>query len=579
MKTFRQIIAKAAVPYWRFFVLFVLLGAGAALFDVLVTRVTGDLSNAATSMDTGALGAILLTMAGLTGVKIVCAALNVYLSNNMEGHVETRLRSGFARHFAHISFQDLTARPTGDVLSLYTNDLPRSGALLTGELLNVISSALVLVASAVFMFGTHWLYTLIFFLSFPLLTFVQVAVSKPIASLVAESSRRRGVFNGVVNDCLQNTSLVLGYGLEDAMEQRYLGAYEAYFQMDKKRIHVLLRLTVAGILSSFAPVIFLCLAGALAVVRQTLNIGEFLVLFLLGINANEGLMMLSQNLSSIREQQASAQRVLEATAQPHEKLSRASVLQEGGMGEYALELDDVSFSYDGETPAVKNVSLRIPRGARVAFVGKSGCGKSTLAKLMLGLYAPEKGNIRWLGNDALETQDARKAIAYVPQDSFLFPGTVAENLRCGLAPKDDENRLWAALEGAELSGFIKARDGGLAGIVDEGGENLSGGQRQRLAIARALYRGAPILLLDEGTSALDPATEDAVLKRLAQTAREQTVVMIAHRLAAVAASDTVYLMENGEIIETGSYRDLMRPGTRFYELYIQQQQEDGSHEE
>ncbi len=579
MKTFRQIIAKAAVPYWRFFVLFVLLGAGAALFDVLVTRVTGDLSNAATSMDTGALGAILLTMAGLTGVKIVCAALNVYLSSNMEGRVETRLRSGFARHFAHISFQDLTARPTGDVLSLYTNDLPRSGALLTGELLNVVSSALVLVASAVFMFGTHWLYTLIFFLSFPLLTFVQVAVSKPIASLVAESSRRRGVFNGVVNDCLQNTSLVLGYGLEDAMEQRYLGAYEAYFQMDKKRIHVLLRLTVAGILSSFAPVIFLCLAGALAVVRQTLNIGEFLVLFLLGINANEGLMMLSQNLSSIREQQASAQRVLEAAAQPHEKLSRASVLQEGGMGEYALELDDVSFSYDGETPAVKNVSLRIPRGARVAFVGKSGCGKSTLAKLMLGLYAPEKGNIRWLGNDALETQDARKAIAYVPQDSFLFPGTVAENLRCGLAPQDDENRLWAALEGAELSGFIKARDGGLAGIVDEGGENLSGGQRQRLAIARALYRGAPILLLDEGTSALDPATEDAVLKRLAQTAKEQTVIMVAHRLAAVAASDTVYLMENGEIIEAGSYGDLMRPGTRFYELYIQQQQEDGSHEE
>lgn len=573
MKTLRQLIGQIKLRYFGFLIVYILLACGLSISDVLITRTTGSISDAAISSSTEALLSILLWMGAFTAAKLIFDALNTWLSGRMKGRADYTLRDYFARHMTRIGLKTLQGKASGDILALYTSDLSHAVALITQDLLEIVSSATLLIASAVFMARINPWITLVFFLCFPILTLMQVKISEPIAPLVQNCSEQRGVFNGVVNDCLQNTALVMSYGLQEDMESRYLAAYVGYERAWRKRSLVFIILVVAGMLMSFLPIIFVAVSASLQVIGGAMTIGTFIVYFALSNSANEGLQMLSQRMSNLQTQLASTRRVLGAVSDEAEPSKGQVVLAQPAAGDAAVQLTDICFSYIENQPVLNDVCLTIPVDARVAFVGESGCGKSTLAKLILGLYAPDEGAINWLSNPNIEPRDARQCVAYVPQDSYLFAQSIAENIRCGAADRGTD-ALWEALRMAGLESFVRGLPGQLDAQIEENGDNLSGGQRQRLALARALYRQAPILLLDEATSALDPATEQSVLDRLKSADRQQTVLMVAHRLAAVAFCDMIYLMEKGRIVECGDYQTLMQPDTKFHALYERQQKEE-----
>ncbi|WP_354433749.1 ABC transporter ATP-binding protein [Martelella mangrovi] len=243
-----------------------------------------------------------------------------------------------------------------------------------------------------------------------------------------------------------------------------------------------------------------------------------------------------------------------------------------------IVFDNVGFSYDPSKPLFKNLNLAFPSGKTTALVGASGGGKSTIINLVMRMFDPDEGVITVNGLDLREVsfESLRAHMSYVGQDTFLFNGTVRENLRLGRQGATDEEIVEAA-KAAHAHDFILNMNEGYDSLVGENGGNLSGGQKQRLAIARAMLRNADILILDEATSALDSYAESLVQDALARLTKDRTTIVIAHRLATITSADNIVVLENGAILEQGPQRELLNhdgPYRRLYELQILPQLEE-----
>ncbi|MCL4136571.1 UNVERIFIED_CONTAM: hypothetical protein GTU68_030337 [Idotea baltica] len=236
-----------------------------------------------------------------------------------------------------------------------------------------------------------------------------------------------------------------------------------------------------------------------------------------------------------------------------------------------LKFENVDFAYEGsdDSPVLTNISFDIQPGKRIALVGPSGSGKSTLTALILRFYKPQSGSITLDGHDISDVvlKDLRNQVALVSQDTTLFDDTIGRNIMYGMLDQYDEARLQSAIEAAHVDEFIDELPEGLDTLVGEQGVRLSGGQRQRIAIARAIYKNAPILILDEATSALDNKSERYVQDALETLMQGRTSLVIAHRLSTIESADEIVVLDQGEIVEQGPHRKLLKKGGMYTELH------------
>jgi ATP-binding cassette subfamily B protein len=234
----------------------------------------------------------------------------------------------------------------------------------------------------------------------------------------------------------------------------------------------------------------------------------------------------------------------------------------------AVEFQNVTFAYYQRPPVIKHLSLEIPAGNTIAIVGSTGSGKSTLVKLLLRFYEPQHGKITLDGVNlqSLNLRDLRRCIGLVSQDVFLFHGTVAENIAYGTFDASQYDIIIAA-KVAEADDFIMRLPQGYETIVGERGQKLSGGQKQRIAIARAVLKNPPILILDEATSAVDNETEAAIQRSLERITVNRTTIAIAHRLSTIRNADCIYVMEHGEIVESGTHEQLLEKNGVYSSLW------------
>jgi ATP-binding cassette subfamily B protein len=328
--------------------------------------------------------------------------------------------------------------------------------------------------------------------------------------------------------------------------------------------------------AAFIPIIRMAILGGFL---ATLVVGGKLALSgALGVGSFSVLVFLTQRLlwplTGLAETVDMYQRAMASTARVLDLLEAPVALSHGGKplpragikGE--LRFEKVSFSYPGRAPALRDVEVVIPAGTTAAFVGSTGSGKTTLTKLLLRFYDPSSGRITLDGQDirGFEPRELRRAIGFVSQDTFLFHGTAYDNISYG-DPSRDGVAVENAAKAAEAHGFLSALPQGYRTMVGERGQKLSGGQRQRLAIARAVLKDPPILVLDEATSAVDNETEAAIQKSLDRIVVGRTTIMVAHRLSTIVKADRIFVLDEGCVIESGTHRELIARAGPYADLW------------
>lgn len=512
--------------------------------------------------DFGPFGPLVIAYVGLTLLNGLIAFGDSYLMASIGERFLVNLRNRFFNHLQSLSLDFFSGRKPGDIVTRLTDDIGSiEGLLLTG-MADALAYSLRLVILTGLLFWLQWQLALIALLVAPLFWIAARLFAHRLKLVARERRRRSGSISAVAHEGLANIALVQAYNRQELIARRFqsenIGSMAA--QLASTRLKALFGPLID--LTELAGILVVVGFGTWALAQGSLTLGGLLV-FLAYLNQlYSPIRHLSSLTTTVYSASASAERIIEFFDQRPmvEERPEAFVVERV---EGRLEFDQVTFGYATDRPpAIVKLSLALAAGEVLAIVGASGAGKSTLGKLVLRFYDPTSGVIRLDGIDLrdLRLHALREQIAVVFQETVLFDGTIRDNIAFG-RPEAEPAAIAAAARTAEADRFIEALPEGYETIVGHQGQLLSGGQRQRLAIARALLRDAPILLLDEPTTGLDGETARQLMGPLVHLMRGRTTIIITHDLALAATASRVAVLQAGHLVEEGPPAELLqRPG-------------------
>ncbi len=474
-------------------------------------------------------------------------------------------------HTRRLGFFDRT--PVGRLVTRVTNDVDAINEMFASGALNAVGDLTRLVAIVVIMLSLDWEMSLIAFAAMPVVAVFVNWTRSRIRDAFREVRSKTARMNAYLNEQISGMAVVQAYAREESSAEEFDDINSAYRNANNRSIVYDASLdAVIEMVSSVCIASVLWYTGVHAL-SQKITFGTlfafvaYIEMFFVPIRD------LSARYTLLQSAMAGAERVFEllenkdedAPAQPES--SKVSALDD----ETAFELDDVSFEYKAGIPILRDVSIHAKKGEKIALVGATGAGKSTIASVLLRLYDVQAGAVRVFGKDvtSMKRGELRRNFAVVPQDVFLFPGTVATNIAAG-DTTPDRTKVVRALERIGALDLFERRDGGLDAPVLERGNNFSAGERQLIAFARALYRDPPILVLDEATANVDSDTEARLQRALDAAMSGRTALIIAHRLSTIRAVDRIVVFHKGRVVEQGTHESLLAAGGLYARLHTLQ---------
>ena len=457
----------------------------------------------------------------------------------------------------------------GELLSRLSADTEVVQALIGSGVSVALRSVVMLIGASAMMVWTAPSLAGLTALVIPAVMLPILVFGRRVQKLSRASQDRLADAAAIANETLNASTAVKAYARENIESTRYSNAILRALATARRRIGMRALLTMAVIVLVFGAITLVLWAGARHVLNGTLDAGVLGQFVLYAVFAAGSVAGLSEVWGDVLRAAGAMERLGELLDERPEIVAPAQPLALPRPVSGALHFDKVSFHYPTrpDTAALHDFTLNVHPGETVALVGPSGAGKSTVFSLLLRFYDPQSGAISIDGVDlrAVTLDDLRGAIALVPQETVIFSGSAADNIRFGREGASDEEVREAA-RAAEAHDFINALNDGYQAEMGERGVRLSGGQRQRIAIARAILRDAPLLLLDEATSALDAQSEAAIQQALARLEQGRTTLVIAHRLATVQRADRIVVLDGGRIVAQGTHESLLAEGGLYAEL-------------
>jgi len=515
----------------------------------------------------------LTVLALLTLIIWVLESVTQYLYSikwrNLSQIVQHKLRVETYDHVQRLDMKTIEKKRTGTLLSILNDDVNQIERFLedgVSKIIQIIVSTVV-IGCIFFIFAPG--IALIAILPIPLIFFGTFFFQGRLAEKFLGVREKAGLLGARLSNNLSSIMTIKSFSNEDVEKSKIEKDSESYRKANEKAIILSSLVTPVIRIAVLASFLFTLVLGGLKTLHGTMEVGIFSILIFLTQRLLWPMRDLAELTVLYQRSMASTKRVLDLLSIPIQIRGGTVVIKpEDVKGNIMFK--DVYFDY-GNLKALKGISLNMPAGKTVGLVGESGSGKSTLIKLLMHFYQPTRGRILLDGQNIedIDIQSLRRSIGFVSQDVFLFHGTIAENVAYGY-PEASHEQIISACKKAEAHEFIMSLENKYDTIVGERGHRLSGGQRQRIAFARAVLTHAPILVLDEATSAVDNETERAIQKSLRNISKDRTTIIIAHRLSTVRHADYIYVIKNGSVIEEGKHNALLKTKGIYKDLWMLQ---------
>ncbi len=518
-------------------------------------------------IDFTALAHVLVLVMTLYAGASLLMWLQSYILNHVVQRTVRKLRADVDAKLMRVPLAYFDRQPHGEVLSRVTNDIDNVAMALQQTLSQILSALLTAAGILVMLVVISPLLALIALVTVPLSVVVTAKVGKRAQQGFIAQWKHVGSLNGQIEEAFTGHAVVKVFGRRAQIEQRFRAKndelFDAGFRAQFISSLIMPTINFVGNLTYIA----IAVVGGLRVAAGAMLLGSVQAFIQYSRQFTQNLSQLAQVANVLQSGVASAERVFELLDEPDQSLDRSEALLPRPLrGEVRFE--GVSFRYKPDVPLIEHLSLAVSPGTTVAIVGPTGAGKTTLVNLLMRFYDLDDGVIRVDGVDiaTVPRSDVRARFGMVLQDTWLFGGTIRDNIKYGNPHATDADVL-AAAKASYVDRFARALPGGYDTVIDEESSNLSVGEKQLITIARAFLADPAILILDEATSSVDTRTEVLVQHAMATLRERRTSFVIAHRLSTIRDADVILVMEHGKIVEQGTHEQLLAAGGAYHALY------------
>ncbi len=535
------------------------------LFNGLVNKISGT-----GGIDFGRIGQILLFTLGLYVCSALFSFIQGFIMTGVSNDVTYSLRKDISQKINRLPLKYYESRTTGEVLSRVTNDVDTLQQSLNQSLTQLITSVTTLIGVLIMMISINGWMTLAALLILPISVGIMGTVMGRSQKYFQGQQKYLGEVNGQIEEIYGGHNVVKVFNKEEDVVSEFEKVNQKLYNTAwKSQFLSGIMMPVMQFVGNLGYVMVAILGGFM-VIRNAIEVGDIQSFFQYIRNFTQPIQQIAQVTNMLQSMAAASERVFEFLEEEEEDQTVPNPVDITEL-KGNVQFDHVKFGYDPEQVIVHDFSADIKDGQKIAIVGPTGAGKTTMVKLLMRFYDVNSGSIRIDGHDVrdFDRSKLREMFGMVLQDTWLFSGTIMENIRYGRLDATDEEVI-AAAKAAHVHKFIMQQPGGYQMVLNEETSNISQGQKQLLTIARAILADNRILILDEATSSVDTRTETRIQKAMDNLMEGRTSFIIAHRLSTIRDADLILVMKDGDIIEQGNHDELMKKGGFYAGLYNSQ---------
>jgi len=547
---------KCCCKYWFYFVAGLVLAYILAAVVVDGNTIIGDAIDIMLSGENVAFGEFATKLLLLIAIGFVVSFLKSLWASKFSIKVQAMYKDMVARKLYRLEYRYFDRNGSASVINKVNSDIAEIETLLSQNIPEICTNLVAMVTYAVYVGQINTGLLVLILVCYPFLFFFTNKVVKKIENLRKIFRQKSDIITEISQDCISGILVLRAFGAEEHFQNKLNVAADDVVANEEKRVRITNNALIVRRLLQWLPNIISAVYAYAMVLQGNISLGELVVFLMILQKFVDAFIGVPFNLVDAKESLVCVKRVEEILTQVDEP---SGVETAGTDTDIAIAFEGVSFSYVDEKEVLSDLSFQIKKNTNVAFVGDSGGGKSTIFHLLCGFYPVDKGSYRLFGRsfEEWDVQAARENMALVSQNVFLFPTSIRENVRYGNLSATDE-QIVEACKNARIHDFIVGLPEGYDSIVGERGILLSGGERQRISIARAFLKNAPILLLDEPTSAIDVETEGLIQEALKKLSDNRTCITIAHRLSTIQNADEIMVLKEGKIVESGNHKVLLQ---------------------